>query len=121
MVARREGNNSSWKGDHSSQGRGCAAPAAAWEYLLMPQECGYVMASPPRALPLPPSQPPALGSIAPHEMEAEISAGGGSRLRKACNAQQLLAATVTPMFPGVPVPAMRAEGEKVLKTFSLRI
>lgn len=59
------------------QGRGCAAPAAAWEYLLMPQECGYVMASPPHALPLPRSHPPAQrgspkprGSIVPAEIEA---------------------------------------------------
>lgn len=59
------------------QGRGCAAPATAWEHLLMSQERSYVMTSPPHALPLPPSHPPAesLGSIVTAETEAYISAG----------------------------------------------
>lgn len=40
-------------------GKGMCCPCCAWEYLLMPQECGYVMASPPHALPLPRGNPPA--------------------------------------------------------------
>lgn len=121
MVARREGNNSSWKGEHSSQGRGCAAPAAAWEYLLMPQECGYVMASPPRALPLPPSQPQPWEASLPMKCRQKFLLEAASACERLVMLNNRSLRRLLRCFPGYLSHPRELKGGKVLKTFSLRI